>query len=99
MNVMDYEEYLEKFCMEKTFWKRAGDMYSLTLPRKIRLKVKRLEKEGYLVRLTVDYHYHSVYPDEGVKCGKGFGFVRIHKYLPNAAVPAGVEIEEGAIGE
>ena len=96
---MDYEEYLEKFCTNKTLRKRTGDTHRLDLSLRTRLRVWLLERKGYLVRLEVDYHYHSVDPVKDVKGAKGFGFVRIHKYLPNAPAPAGVEIVEGSINE
>lgn len=95
---MDYEEYLERFCIEETSWKRMKGTHRLRLSPLTRLKVWFLEKRGYLVKLRVDYHYHSVYPEKGVSRGEGFGFVRIHKYLPKASIPAGIEIEEGVIG-
>lgn len=96
---MEYEEYLEKFCTNKTFRKKTGDTCRLSLSWRMRLKVWYLEWKGYLVRLEVDYHYHAVDPAKDVKGAKGFGFVRVHKYLPNIPVPAGVEIVEGSINE
>ena len=95
---MEYEEYLDRFCSNETFWKRTGDTHKLSLPLRIRFKLWRLRRKGYLVRITIEYHYHSVYPGKKPKQGKGYGFVRIHKYKPDVLIPDGLEIEEGSIG-
>lgn len=92
-------EYLDRFCSNETFWKRTGDTYKLALPWRIRLKIWLLKRKGYLVRIEVDYHYHSVYPGKRKVRGQGFGFVRIHKYKPNTFISEGLELEEGSIGE
>ena len=100
MVYMEYEEYLDKFCSNETFRKKTGDTHRLTLPLRICFKIWLLERKGYLVRVMVDYHYHSVYPEKGEVLGaKGFGFVRIYKYKLNALISDGLEIEEGSIGE
>lgn len=96
---MEYEEYLDRFCSNETFWKPTGDVHSLGLPLRICLKIWWLKRKGYLVRVTVDYHYHRVDCERKAKKGEGFGFVRIHKYKPNASMPIGLGIEEGSIGE
>ena len=96
---MEYEEYLDKFCSNETFRKRTGDTYSLGLPLRIRFKIWRLKRKGYLVRVTVDYHHHGMYFGEKIRGGEGYGFVRIHKYKPKNLIPVGLEIEEGEIGE
>lgn len=94
---MEYEEYLEKFCTNETRRKRTGDTYRLRFSWRLRLKLWLLKRKGYLLRLETDYHHRSVDPEDGVSEGKGFGFLRIHKYLPTSDIPDGVEIEEGPI--
>lgn len=96
---MEYEEYLDKFCSNKTSWKRTGDTHSMGLPLRIRFLIWRLKRKGYLVRVTVDYHYQSVDCEKEAKKGRGYGFVRIHKYKPKMDIPIGLEIEEGNIGD
>lgn len=96
---MKYEEYLDKFCSNETFWKRTGEVHNLGLPLRIRFKIWRLKRKGYLIRVEVDYHYHNVSCEKDVQKEEGFGFIRIHKYKPKTDVPIGLEIEEGNIGE
>ena len=99
MVYIKYEEYLDKFCSNETFRKKTGDTHGLGLPLRIRFKIWLLKRKGYLVRVTVDYHHHSMHIGKKIRGGEGFGFVRIYKYKLNALISDGLEIEKGSIGE
>ena len=87
-----YEEFLEKYCENKTFSHRTGDVHPIGLPLKIRIKKWLLERKGYLVKVTLEYHYYSNYPPVYKTSAKGFGLARIYKYLP-ADPDSSIELE------
>ena len=81
---MKYEKFLESFCDDYVDNKGADDIIRIGLPLRVRFKKWRLERQGYFVRVVLEYHHCRVNP---AKCGtsaRGYGFARIYKYkLPS----------------
>ncbi|MHA1988691.1 MAG: hypothetical protein ACW98D_18865 [Promethearchaeota archaeon] len=96
---MKYEEYLDKFCTEKTLFKRSGDYYDMGIPWRIRLKIWKLKLQGYLVKVRMEYYHSDVYKEKQAVKGKGHGIIRLFKYKSNYDGPIGLQIEEGKLNE
>lgn len=92
---MKYEEYLDSFCRNETMF-HFGDVYDLSLPLRIRIKIWLLERKGYRIRISLDWHYYTVDPTKTPMRIKGYGFVRIYKYRP-LYPNSNIEIQEGKI--
>jgi len=98
--IIDYEDFLEKFCIKQETITKHPETLEFELPSSIRKRIKQLNKEGFLTRITLEWHYHSVKlgPKQAIEEGRGFGFVRIHKYKLHTDLETGIEIERGEIG-
>ena len=93
---MKFEDYLEQFCSNESFWKGTGEPYYIKLPLRIRLKQWLLERKGYIVRIKLEWYYHSIDPSKTVKGAHGYGYARVYKYKPKHK-ESSIDITEGEI--